>query len=161
MKARVFLFLMIVMMAGVSRADAQGLGYAIAGPAGFTGFFGSSFSAGHAAAGGELLIGRRAGIGAEYGIFASSGGAFTIASINGVLHILSTDLKRGPSPFVTGGYARLSSGEGDFNAWNVGAGVDTWIKPRVGVRVEIRDHIRPDSRGDVQYWTMRVGLVIR
>jgi len=29
------------------------------------------------------------------------------------------------------------------------------------VRLEVRDQVRPDRRGDVHYWTMRGGLVIR
>jgi hypothetical protein len=50
---------------GAATADAQGLGYAIAGPAGFSGFFGSSASAVHVAGGGEVLFKQHVGVGGE------------------------------------------------------------------------------------------------
>ncbi len=153
--------LVLVLGGAVTSAEAQGLGYAILGPAGQQGFFGTSGLAGHAAAGGELLIRNRVGIGGEYGIFGGEGGGLTIASLNGVVHFAPAERQRGARPFVSGGYTRLSNGEGTFNAWNAGAGVDIWARERVGVRVELRDHIRPDDRGNVHYWSIRAGVAIR
>lgn len=147
-------------LAAARSADAQALGYGIAGPAGFSGFFGSSSSGVHAAAGGEVLAGGFIGGGAEIGLLGNSGSVLAVFSANGVVHVVSSRAKR-PSPFVTGGYTRMSSGEGSFKAWNVGVGVDLWPKDHVGVRVEFRDHVRPDSRGAVQYWTIRAGVVFR
>jgi hypothetical protein len=149
------------MLAGPGTADAQVLGYAIAGPAGVHGFFGSRADAGQAAGGAELLLGGRAGIGGEFGIIASRGGGLLVYSVNGVLHILSSRARRGASPFVTGGYTRIWNGDGAFDAWNAGAGVDAWFGNRAGARVEFRDQVRPDSRGTVHYWTIRAGIVIR
>ncbi len=111
--------------------------------------------------GGNLLIRNRVGIGGEYGIFGGEGGGLTIASLNGVVHFAPAERQRGARPFVSGGYTRLSNGEGTFNAWNAGAGVDIWARERVGVRVELRDHIRPDNRGNVHYWSIRAGVAIR
>ena len=150
-----------VLGCGVGRAEAQGLGYAIVGPSGVMGTSGSAGLAGHAAAGGELLIKNRVGVGGEYGIFAGEGGGLHIASANAVLHFAPAERQRGTRPFVSGGYTRLSNGEGDFNAFNVGGGVDIWARERVGVRVEIRDHIRPDDRGNIHYWAIRAGVVFR
>src|SRR5688500_13157234 len=123
------LFLIVMIVAGAARgADAQVLGYAIAGPAGFHGFFGSNSSGVHGAAGAEALILGRAGVGAEFGVIANAGGGLLVFSANGVLHVLRATGSRRPSPFLTGGYTRMSSGEGDFEAWNAGAGVDIWPK---------------------------------
>lgn len=135
--------MLAIALAGSQTAEAQLLGYGIAGPAGVSGFFGSSGSSIHAAGGGEALVGGRAGIGGELGVFASSSIGLLVVSVNGVLHFSTNPPKRGASPFVTGGYTRMGSGEGAFGAWNAGAGVDLWAKDRVGVRIEFRDHVRP------------------
>lgn len=87
----VALAVFVLALAGGARtAEAQALGYAIAGPAGHFGFFGTSAMAGHAAGGAELLL-----------------------------------------------------------------------RNRVGVRVELRDHIRLDDRGNVHYWSIRAGVIVR
>jgi hypothetical protein len=145
-------------------AGAQGLGYGIAGPAGYSGFFGSSALVIHAAGGGEVLAGGRFGGGGEFGLLANSDGGLFVTSANAVVHIVPsrpTPIRSRTSPFITGGYTRMSSGEGAFNGWNVGAGADLWLKPRLGVRVDIRDHIRSDDRGGVHYWAVRAGVVFR
>jgi hypothetical protein len=43
----------------------------------------------------------------------------------------------------------------------VGVGVDFWVRERRAWRFEIRDHVRPDVRGKVHYWTLRVGMAFR
>ncbi len=143
-------------------ADAQTLiGYGIAGPSGISGFFRSSGSSVHAAGGVEALVVGRAGVGGELGVLANSSSALIVVSANGVLHVLTPQSASRLSPYVTGGYTHMSSGEGGFGAWNVGGGLDLWLKDRVGMRLEFRDHVRPDSRGAVQYWTVRAGVVFR
>lgn len=142
-------------------AGIRGLGYGVAGLAGVSGFFGSWASSVDVAGGGELLFGGRAGIGSEFGVFANSGSMLFVFSANGVLHLSGTTAKERASPFVTGGYTAMGSGEGSFNAWNVGGGVDLWLKDHFGFRIDARDHVRPDSRGTVQYWTIRGGVVFR
>ena len=115
-------------------------------------------------AAGRFLAGGRVGGGGEFGLLASSGGALWVTSANGVFHFVPsvrTPIQNRTSPFVSGGYTRMSSGEGAFDAWNIGAGADVWLKPRVGLRLEFRDHIRPDSRGAVHYWAFRAGVVFR
>lgn len=142
-------------------AHAQFLGYGLAGPAGFSGFFGSSASGVHVAGGAEALIRERAGVGGEFGVLANSSSALLVFSANGVLHPTGKAASRRNSPFVSGGYTRMGSGEGSFGAWNVGGGLDLWWRERLGFRVEFRDHVRPDRRGTVQYWTIRAGVVFR
>ena len=165
--ARVAIVSTLAVVAGAitaAPAGAQALGYGIAGPAGYSGFFGSSTLLVHAAGGGEFLVGGRVGAGGEFGLLANADGGMFVTSVNGVFHFVPsvvTPIKSRISPFASGGYTRLSSGEGAFDAWNLGGGADLWLKPRVGLRVEFRDHIRPDGRGGVQYWAYRVGVVFR
>lgn len=151
-----------LVLGGAARdASAQVSGYAIAGLAGFTGFFGSSTNAVHAAAGAEVLVRGRAGAGGEIGILASRGSVLRVSSINGVVHIMPNRRGAGASPFVSGGYTHMSSGEGSFHAWNAGAGLDIWPSDRVGIRIDVRDHVRQDRRGNVHYWSLRGGITVR
>ena len=145
-------------------AGAQVLGYGIAGPAGYAGFFGSSGPAIHAAGGGEVLAGGRIGGGGEFGVLAGPSAGLFVTSANAVFHFVAsqpTPIRSRLSPFATAGYTRMSSGEGGFNAWNAGVGTDVWLKPRVGLRSELRVHVRSDERGSVEYWAIRVGVVFR
>jgi hypothetical protein len=151
-------------IATVRPGAAQGVGYAIAGPAGYTGFFGGAFPSIHAAGGGEVLAGGRVGAGGEFGLMANTGGGLFVTSANVVFHFAPSQpspIRSRLSPYVSGGYTRLYSGEGGFHAWNAGIGTDVWLKPRVGLRLEFRDHVRPDSRGGVHYWSFRVGVAFR
>jgi hypothetical protein len=143
--------------------DAQGIGYAVAGAGGVSGFFGSRSSAYHAAGGGEFRFATRAGIGAEGGVFGNSGSLLVMVSANGTFHVSRSPGERGPSPFLTGGYTRLGIGygEGAFNTWNLGGGVAIWGNGRSGFRLEFRDHVRPDFRGTVHYWVVRAGVCLR
>jgi len=160
--APILLLVSMLIVSSIRAVDAQGLGYGIAGPAGVSGFFRSSLSAVHVAGGGEALVDGRSGVGGECGVLAGSGSALLAVSVNGVHHVVRART-RGLSPFITGGYTFMGAGygEGSFSAWNLGAGVDVWAKDRVGVRIDFRDHVRPDSRGTVQYWTVRAGVVFR
>jgi hypothetical protein len=153
--------LALILCAIARAAGAQALGYGIAGPAGVSGFFSTSGVQVHAAGGGELLAGGRVGGGGEFGVLGGAGGGLFVTSVNGVYHGYRITDEQKVQPFLTGGYTYMSSGEGSFNAWNVGGGVDVWLKKRVGLRVEYRDHIRPDDRGTVHYWTIRAGVVFR
>lgn len=159
-RARALLLACCLFLLGIPNAHAQALGYGIGGPAAVSGFFGS-LTGFHAAGGGEVLVGRRAGGGAELGMLGNVSSVLQVVSVNGVVHILPVPLAHGVSPFITGGYSRLSSGEGAFAAWNVAAGVDIWEKNHAGLRIDVRDHVRPDSRGTVHYLTFRIGVVVK
>ena len=157
----------VLMLAGAligaaGAANAQGLGYAIAGPAGFSGFYGSSASSLHAAGGGEaLIVGGRLGLGGEIGTFANTSSALLFVSVNGALHASTQLSDRRVVPYITAGYTHVGTGDFSFSAWNAAIGTDIWMKDRVGVRLEGRDHVRRDSRGTVHYWTVRGGVVFR
>lgn len=155
--ARALSLAFVLTVACVFDAHGQGQGYVVGGPAGVSGFFRSSASSAHIAGGGEALVGGLVGVGAEVGALANSSNVLLVMSGNGVAHLSSGRF----SPFVTAGYTRMQSGEGGFNAWNAGAGADYRAGIRVGLRFDFRDHVRPDSRGTVHYWTFRGGVVFR
>jgi hypothetical protein len=151
----------VVLVAGLLgvaySAHAQTAVYAVAGPAGVSGFFRSGRAV-HAAGGADLLVAGPLGVSGEFGAFANTSSVLWVTSVNGMVALV------GPSrivPFLTAGYTRMSSGDGSFNAWNLGGGINAWFGERIGLRADIRDHIRPDSRGKVQYWAVRGGVVIR
>lgn len=151
--------IVLSLMAIPAQAEAQVIGYGIAGPGAYAAPFGGGVT-GHAAGGGELLIKRIAGAGAEFGLYGNSGGVIWVTSFNGVAHIPIAG--GSSSPFVTGGYSRFSSGEGTFNAFNVGVGADFWSNNHAGVRVEIRDHLRKlFLRGTAHYFSFRIGIALK
>lgn len=156
-------FVVVCSLTAVTTVHAQGLGYAVAGPGGVSGFFGSRSSAFHAAGGGGVRFARHAGGGAEGGVLGNAGSLLVMVSANGTFYVSPVTAGTGPSPFLTGGYTRLGIGNGDgsFNTWNVGGGLDVWGSGGAGLRLEFRDHVRPDVRGTVHYWVIRAGVAFR
>ncbi|HKY19751.1 MAG TPA: hypothetical protein VJM31_00915 [Vicinamibacterales bacterium] len=156
MKTTIFLFVALAL--GQSQmATAQVVGYAIAGPAGNSGRFGGV--ALQAAGGGEFLKDGTAGVSGEVGILANTSSALSVMSLNGVVHFLTGS--GATSPYLTGGYSRFSSGEGNSSAWNFGVGADFWRNDHAGARVEFRDHVRSRVGGAIHYFTVRAGLVLK
>lgn len=153
--------LALTLVTGASAPRAQPLGYGVAGPAGVAGFFATSASEIHAAGGGEFPVAPRVGAGGEFGLF-GIGRALFVLSLNGTVH-LGSSRQNAMIAFLTTGYTRFGVGDHDtqFNAWNVAGGFDYWAGRRAGVRVELRDHLRLDTRGTVQYWSLRGGVVFR
>jgi hypothetical protein len=145
-------------LASPSSLFAQGLGYAVAGPATTMGFVTHSRTTVNVAAGGEVVAADRVGIGGEFGLF----NRLIVGSANATVHLAGVSQSK-VSPFVTGGYSRMGigDGEGAFSAFNVGAGLHVWTGDRVGLRFELRDHLRPDDRGTTQYWSLRAGIAFR
>jgi hypothetical protein len=141
-----------------THAAAQGLAYAEGGVAGLAGFAASGSHSFHIAGGGEAVAADRIGLGGEIGFF----GRLITVSGNATFHLTPLSSQKAGA-FVTGGYTRfgVGDGEGGFNAWNVGAGAHLWFSDHAGLRLEFRDHIRPDSRGTRQYWSARAGVVVR
>ena len=92
-------FCLVLSVASVLDARGQALGYAVAGPAGISGFFNTSLSSAHVAGGGEVLAGGVIGVAGELGVLANASSALWVASANGVVHLASTSL----SPFLSAG----------------------------------------------------------
>jgi hypothetical protein len=149
------LFLLVVAAAS---ADAQVLGYGVAGPATSMGFVNHSRITFNVAGGAEAVAADVVGLGGELGFF----NRLIVGSANASLHLAGVSRAK-VSPFVTAGYSRLGigDGEGAFSAFNAGAGVQGWFSDRAGVRIEVRDHLRPGDRGVTQYWSLRLGVVFR
>jgi hypothetical protein len=141
------------------RANGQTIvAYAEGGPAGFSNFAGRWFNTFHVAGGGEGIVAGRVGVGGEIGFFQR----VITASGNATFHLTPPSSSK-TDAFITGGYTRfgIRDVEGGFHAWNVGVGANAWFGDHAGLRVELRDHIRPDSRGATQYWSVRAGLAVR
>ena len=64
------------------------------------------------------------------------------------------------SLFVVGGYSGFFSSEGNAHGFNFGDGANLWVRPRVAVRLEVRDHVLP-SEGSAQALSFRFGVTFR
>jgi hypothetical protein len=146
-----------LLLAAAQLAEAQSAVYGVAGPAGVSAFFRSSRAV-HAAGGADFVVAGPLAVSGEFGAFANTSSVLWVTSVNGTVVLTGGGRI---APFLTSGYTRMSSGEGSFDAWNIGGGINAWFRERVGIRADVRDHIRPDSRGNIQYWTVRGGVVIR
>jgi hypothetical protein len=150
----------VLVIVGARCANAQVLGYGVAGLSGVQGFFGS-LAGGHVAGGGELLAKGRGGVAGEVGLLGNRSSALHTLSFGGVWRVVPLSYERRYAPYVTSGFGILGDGDVIFAAWIVGGGVDIWPRERVGLRLDVRDRIRSDSRGSVHYWTVGAGVVFR
>ena len=136
-------------------------GYVVAAP-------GEISAAGHSqrsyelGGGVERLLERGIGVAAELrGVVPGSGPARNsvgILSANGSYHFLR-DGKL--DPFATVGYSLLFR---DFtaNMFNYGGGLNYWFQDNLGIRVEIRDHVRSGGAAPaIHYWGIGIGLTFR
>ena len=143
-------------------AQTVGLGYGFAAP-GLATCCGDLTTMLHAG-GGEAILGNGIGIGADAGYLgplqAWSEG-FGLLSVNGSYHFSWVGPRHRTRPFVTSGYSLAFRGGDHLSLWNIGGGADYWITPRVGLRIEARDHFRSEQRGTSQLWGPRFGIVIR
>jgi hypothetical protein len=115
----------------------------------------------HIGGGVEGRVYRGLGVGGEIGFLGPASSledSFGIFSANGSYHFANATQSGKLVPFVTGGYS-LFFREGTANAVNFGGGVNYWFKDRLGLRVEVRDHVLPEYR--THYWGVRLGLSFR
>ncbi len=116
----------------------------------------------HFGGGAEGVIGKGIGVGAELGFLAPRedvGEGLGVFSPNGYYHFPGRNKDRKVDPFVTAGYT-LFFRSGHANLWNVGGGVNYWFAKRVGMKLELRDHIWSDG-GTLHYWGVRIGVTFR
>ena len=118
----------------------------------------------HFGGGGEGLVYKGLGLGAEVGLLApwrSFSESIGMFSANGSYHF---QRDRKVSPFVTAGYS-MGFREGHINLVNFGGGINWWMNDKVGLRLEFRDHIYSDShfsRTDrFHYLGGRIGIALR
>jgi hypothetical protein len=149
------IFICMALLPVLSAAQGRSF-YVIAGPAGVSGWLRASNTV-YAAGGGEFGIGP-VGIGGELGYWASGLG---MGSVNGSVHPAGNASGQKVLPFLSAGYTVGFNFERTFNAANVGGGVNYWITNGLGLRLDFRDHIRPDQRGTLHYWSIRAGVLFR
>ncbi len=159
--ARISLLLLGVgtIIALMPHATAQSLshGYVLAAPGTSNNDeFGTVLKVG---VGGEYVFDNGVGVGGEVagmGLEDFHFG-FGLASVNGSYHIPREDSKI--DPFITGGYTVAFPGSA--NLFNVGGGVNWWVRSRLGVRLEVRDHVYTGSSAALHVVTFGVGLTFR
>jgi hypothetical protein len=153
--ATMLLFLMASAASAQGSDERKGWGYAVAGVGGLSG---SSTAFFHAGGGGERLVYKGLGVGADIGYFAPFrrlGDGIGLLSVNPSYHI---NRSKRLVPFVTGGFSlafrQSASGGGNF-----GGGVQYWAGDRVGLRFEFRDHIF--SSDNPHFFSFRAGILFR
>lgn len=135
-----------------------GIGYVFGGVGSVEGL--STF---HVGGGGEALVKDAFGIGAEIGYLMPTDAAsdgIGMLSLNAAYHFLPGRPVRRVRPFVSGGYT-LGFRGGHANLFNVGGGVDVWLKRRVGLRLEVRDHVYTPGNHSAHFWGARFGITFR
>ena len=112
-----------------------------------------------AASGGEWMVAKGWGFGGELGVLAGHD-SFGFFSGNGYYHLpVSRASDRRLDPFVTGGGGvALRVFGNSAGLVNFGGGVNYWFLQRLGVRLEIRDMVAPDSFDSRHFWGFRFGL---
>jgi hypothetical protein len=103
------------------------------------------FSGTHLAGGADVLFNGAAGITGEVGALVAGGSPAGVTSVGGILQARASRMRRA-LPFVTGGYTMLWSEGESVDGWFVGGGVTWWTSQRLGVRLELRDHIVTGDR---------------
>ena len=107
--------------------------------------------------GGELLLAKGLGLGAEIGGLSPSGDfgeTVGLLSGNAYYHFGS---KRRIDPYLTGGYSLFFRGN-SANAGNFGFGVNLWLWQSLGLKFEFRDHVASPGGVTAHWWGARFGL---
>jgi hypothetical protein len=137
----------------------RGQGYAFVGPAAFTASGDTLVSYG---GGGEGVFANGLGLGAEVAGFSRMGRfnrSFGALSPNVSYHFQKASKSGKLVPFVTGGYSLFFS-SGAASGFNVGGGVNYWFGERVGMRIEVRDHVVIPS-DNFNLISVRFGIAFR
>lgn len=142
-------------------AEHRGYGYGFAAPGASVGDGGSTGTL-HLGVGGERLVYKGLGVGGEVGYIGSMtemSSGLGVGSANASYQFPNSGSGGKLTPFVTGGYS-LAFRSDVANGFNVGGGVNYWFKERVGLRIEVRDHVFPEFR-NMNLIGVRVGITFR
>ncbi len=159
MRRLLALLLLMGVFAAIGPAQSSN-GYVFFAPGGVT-CCGNTAMTLHVGVGGEGVIGKGVGIGAEVGAVGprkdliDSVGIF---SPNGYYHFVHRKEAKA-DPFITGGYTLLFR-SGHINLFNFGTGFNYWFLHHLGARVEFRDHVYTGGTA-IHYWGVRFGLAFR
>ena len=112
-------------------------------------------------AGGERLVYRGLGFGAELGGVNAPDERFGLFSANASYHFVG--LKKNPRliPFITGGITRVGTSESGESWLNLGGGVNYWFHNRAALRLEVRDQLDLNHSTPLQYLGFRIGMSFR
>jgi hypothetical protein len=145
-----------VVALGQTASEPRGWGYGFGGVGGTSeGLLGTL----HVGGGGEGLVYKGLGLGAEIGYLSPLGNfgeGIGILSTNVGYHFVKPNHKL--VPFVTGGFS-LAFKNGSSGGGNFGGGVQYWLRPHVGLRFEFRDHVFASDTPHL--YGVRVGLSFR
>ena len=161
MSKLIFVILLAVLLPFAAAAQSKewrGQGYVFVAPTSTTG---RGFGL-HIGGGGEGLVYKGLGVGGEIGYLGSADGlrdGIGILSTNISYHFTKATKSRKFAPFVTSGYSMLFRGSA-VNAVNIGGGANWWFKDRIGLRLELRDHI-PLQSASFHFFGVRIGLAFR
>lgn len=156
--------IMMVLSIGVqaqSGSDSRGLGYVFVAPGAAINRAGGSASM-HGGVGGEGLVYKGLGVGGEIGYLGpieSPADGFGVLSANGSWHFRNATASGKVVPFVTGGWS-LAFRSGSAHGGNFGGGINYWFKERIGLRLEVRDHVF-NNFTSTHFLGFRVGLTFR
>lgn len=117
----------------------------------------------HVGGGGEGHFTDRFALGGEIGVLMPVTNPYAVttalASVTPAFHFIPRGSKRKFDPFVGGGLSLLA-GRGSGFAIHYGGGMNYWLRRRIGLRFEFRDHIwSPESGEAVHLVDFRVGVV--
>ena len=157
----VWVGLAVGLAASSASAQVTGAGYAFGAP-GQARASGHSETTFHFGGGGEVQTPGGLGGGAEIGFLgptASFGDGIGVFNANGSYHIRGRTSSR-TVPFITGGYSLLFR-HGHSNGWNVGDGVEHWVRPGLGLRLEFRDQVHSDGGVTAHFLNFRAGISFR
>ena len=161
MSKLIFVILLAVLLPSAAAAQSKerlGQGYVFVAPTSTTeGSFGL-----HIGGGGEGLVYKGLGVGGEIGYLGSADGlrdGIGVLSTNISYHFTKATKSRKFAPFVTSGYSMLIRGSA-INSINIGGGANWWFKDRIGLRLELRDHV-PLRFESVHFFGVRIGLAFR
>lgn len=143
---------------GQTMSEPRAWGYGFGGVGGTSG---GSVATLHVGGGGEGLVYKGLGLGAEVGYlspFEDLSDGIGILSTNVSYHFVKPKSNQKLVPFVTGGFS-LAFRNGASGGGNFGGGVQYWVRPRLGLRFEFRDHIF--SSDTTHLYGFRVGLSFR
>jgi len=116
----------------------------------------------HFGAGGQGLLYKGLGMGAEIGYLSPNGSladGVGLLSVNGLYEFKQANAKRKVIPFVTAGYS-LAFRYGAGTAFNFGGGINYWFREKQALRLEVRDYVSP-LEPNMHLLTGRIGISFR
>jgi len=132
----------------------------IPGETGYTYWHGNYI---HAGGGGQFGVGERFTLGGEIGSLISTAERFGrnagVLSFGPAFHFTRRSGRK-LDPFVAGGVSLLVAG-GVGGMLHFGGGANYWFHPRIGLRMEFRDHVAYPGGTSFHFVGGRVGICVR